>query len=215
MLIDPQNRATPFLRALDAAAEHFFEGVVSISGGACLNMTAVTLELARRFKVKAAPLSVSFEARNAAYEDFVARFGRAPTTTDNVEGAWAVIGGCAKPKVENGAWQGHLVAILDGRWIVDLSIGQAYRPERGIHMPSVLVGPVSNKFLRGEERASTSNDVGATLHYAAVLGDRSYLNLPGFQLHDRNRATADTIEGMMRRLLEHGSGESSVCFRSA
>jgi hypothetical protein len=66
------------------------------------------------------------------------------------DGAWSVgLGFGADP--EPGRWPGHLVAVVDRRWLVDPTLGQASRPDRGLTLPDILVLPLTERWVRGRE----------------------------------------------------------------
>jgi hypothetical protein len=114
--------------------------------------------------VPAEAIVVSPEAhrRNEAYR--AANDGRpAPkelveTWFDEPDGrCWAIsIGGNYRPE-DPAFWGGHLVVLAEDRWLIDLSLPQANRPERGIELTPVAIEVGRNGFAPNGTAAAIVN----------------------------------------------------------
>lgn len=109
------------LRRLGGEADH------------CILFTRIALDVCRQRGVRARALPVSVEiTADADPEDSVLLGFEGRIPDDAPEDFW----------------DGHLVAILDGRLLVDLSIDSISRPELGVK-PEPFVTEVSRGFLSG------------------------------------------------------------------
>ena len=171
----------------------------------CINATRVLLDVFRHFDMKARPLSVECAVHNKMLVDFIAAHNGVMPAEEVVDewyekGAWGVrIEGEVVTK--DRGWAGHLVGIVQDRWLVDSSSGQMSRPEKGIHLPPILVAPATRLFLKARERCILNGPEGAVILYGAKLDDKSYETASGFQRHDFNReVAAEIIARMSKRL---------------
>jgi hypothetical protein len=124
------------------------------SEGFCIWATRIAIEVARRHRVDAYALACGCRVTNAD-RSYQVDIGD-PTA------------------MRPGGWPGHLVAVLDRRWLVDLSLGQAARPALGID-----VGPIAaaiddpEPFLRGRsDLAGVVRD--SLVVYRSRPTDRTY-----------------------------------------
>jgi hypothetical protein len=107
----------------------------------CIASTKVAIKVLSHFRMNARPLSVGLEIRNTVFQQLVQETGGPPPNNDVAQewlkkGAWSV---CVAPdKVDIG----HVVAIVMNECLLDLSLDQASRPNKGIVMkPGVGVLP--------------------------------------------------------------------------
>src|SRR5262249_19675878 len=125
--------------------------------------------------------------------------GRLPTDTEEyrrwVEESgcwWLTLGGGGDP--EPGRWPGHVGVVVWEGVLIDLTLPQASRPQRGIVLTptAVQVGP---GFLGGSDhRIVTMN--GAELYYRARPEDRSFMRSPDWIDRQRHR---DVVRNILRR----------------
>jgi hypothetical protein len=101
--------------------------------GHCILFTRIAVDVCRERGVRARPLPVSVAITATADPETPILLG--------FEGL--------RPKgAPDDYWDGHLVAILDGRLLVDLSIDSIARPEIGVE-PEPLVAEVGPEFVAG------------------------------------------------------------------
>jgi hypothetical protein len=114
----------------------------------CIASTKMGYEVLRYFGVPAVPRAVRMAAFNRTAWQAV-EAGQVPDWegTD----AWSVaIAGQGAPQTRGG-WDGHLVLLVHGRLLLDLSLDQADRPKKGIHLaPTMLLIPDPAAFTAGE-----------------------------------------------------------------
>lgn len=101
----------------------------------CILFTRIAVDVARKRGVLARPLAVSVELRSSRQPDVPFLLGFKESLPQNAP---------------LDAWDGHLVAILDRRLMVDLSIDSATSPELGIK-PTAFAVEVSRDFITGGE----------------------------------------------------------------
>lgn len=104
------------------------------------------------------------------------------------EGAWQLVIGPMADRLEHAVdsrgdfkgWDGHLLVGVNGRWLIDPTIGQFDRPAKGIVMPETFVAEAP-QFVRGTRRRADFEVPGARLQFER-LDDRSYLEAPDWRL---------------------------------
>lgn len=166
--------------------------------GNCLNATRVTLDVMRHFNIKATALSVRFYAYNHAWMERVRIEGRLPSGDAEANewvlkyGAWA-LGVDTVDRGEEHAYPGHVVAIVQGH-IIDASVGQFSRPQRGIPFPEVIAVPTFPRFFKKKEATRMMDPAtGACAMWFSRDEDRQYERESGFQPHARNREIVEEL----------------------
>lgn len=146
----------------------------------CIYTTSFAVSVLRTMGYDAYPLPVQVAVLNRAMSE-----GRGIAG-----GGWGVgIGFGAEQK--EGGWDGHLVAIVNRRYLCDFSIDQASRPEHQMEI-SVLVGDVGEPFLRGREDASFVSEAGEPVHvHYHAIDDQSFRASPDWE---RGRTLSITVE---------------------
>jgi hypothetical protein len=95
----------------------------------------------------------------------------------------------------------HLVAVAEEAYLLDPSLDQASRPDRGFVLDP-LVAPVDGLFLLGAEPAAFVLAGGALANYQAVVGaadNRSYVHSPNWGARDapiRRRIVEQALEAL-------------------
>jgi hypothetical protein len=132
----------------------------------CIAMTRCAIEVLRAFGLEAQPANVEVVAAN---QTFMRLMGEGNIRMEDklpdwavAEGAWAV-GLGLRPKDEE---VGHVVAILDDQ-VIDLSLDQASRPQRGIVLEP-LVGTLPDNY-RCEPWVYKVDEAYVTYHLRADL----------------------------------------------
>lgn len=159
------------------------DGKYDVDKGACIAATRVAIEVLAHYGIAAKPLSVDLLVMNAA-SGVAAAEGR--DWQNNVSGGWTVAI-VRQQDVPPSKWGGHLVAVTADE-IIDLSLPQANRPDRGIEVtPSrlPLTGERRTGFLAGNEQMVYTDPGGITLVYRARPRDRTYTTSPNWGARDR------------------------------
>jgi hypothetical protein len=143
----------------------------------CIAATRVTLDVFRHFGVRGYPQVVQLDVFNPAFRLLTNKLGRMPTEEEARahDDIWLVTVGFPRDNELDslvgflaGRWHGHLVALLRlGRRhvLVDASLKQAERPEKGIALPDILTLTVPASFPQGEPYAIHDVERGCILGY--------------------------------------------------
>lgn len=164
----------------------------------CLNGTRVVIEGLGKFGIRAEPVSVYVVAMNKAYVDFAQELGDLPNYDQllaDPREPWA-IGVDTKNTARTEGWPGHLVAVVENRYIVDAAAGQYNRPQRKIHLPNVVMAACPQRFAKRGCLVLPLPEEGR-LEYKARKGDKSYEKIAGFQRHAENLGVAARILSQM------------------
>ncbi len=176
--IPPGKRHDPalVLDSLIRIGQPFIVKFIALNN--CVLITRIAIDVLGDFGIAASPLTVHVVGHNAAYDRLVRNLG-SPTDpeafrrlcNEHVASTFRVGGGG-----EDGPndWPHHLVAIVEGRQLLDLSIGQASSAERGIELSPILAR-CDEDFLAGRcELEHTTKMSGCYLKYEALLDETSY-----------------------------------------
>jgi hypothetical protein len=212
-----RGRAEPWVNAparLDVAREVLAAAPRRIAllfrPDACIAATRVAVSCLRAFGVPAEPVPVSVVIFNPPYLARVRAGGAVATREEivalfDVDGSWTV--GVGTPGEERpGRYAGHLVAGFPaaGRyWVMDLSLGQANRPQYGINLGPQLVGLPAD-FTAGRGR-SWGVINGSAVGYAPAPEATGYLASPDWVRRERTVSIiAEVREQVEYRLGERG-----------
>lgn len=92
-----------------------------------------------------------------------------------------------------GDWDGHLVALVDGRYVVDLNAGQMCRPGRSIQVPRAVVIE-DPAFCKGRSRMTgqflASGSEACQILYRRGFSDLGYRNGPDWRQRKSRVAAA-------------------------
>jgi hypothetical protein len=164
----------------------------------CIAATRIFSLVADYFRVNCRPLSVRVIAFNPTATAWAVANDQLPVEGPEWEalvraGAWSVgVGGGDK---NPGKWPGHLAAVVDERYLVDLSLYQAYRPQHGMVLTPTF-GAVTPKFLAGEAEGQVFV-AGCLCLYVACPEDHSFeraLDWSSVSRHDRT--VADVVRAL-------------------
>lgn len=111
-----------------------------------------------------------------------------------------------KPIQTRGAgWNGHLIAAVEGRWLIDSSIDQIQSPDHGLVVePCALVMPIPEGIaltrLSVEVRGATDNGQDLEIKYRSIE-NHSYRDAPAWEFcWGMKFAVAAVIEEMKRKV---------------
>lgn len=169
----------------------------------CINATRVGMDALRRFRVESFPLPVKVAAFSPkAAEKVVA--GK-PLTRE--EGEWMVLLGDGSSVPDDEGYDGHLVLMVARRFLVDLSIGQVSRPERGIEAGPFWMD-VGRDFVRqGAERAFRSKQ-GTLLSYKCAPERGAWKDTPGWHPKRNEPVLLEVVDALTRLVEERNAKET-------
>jgi len=191
--------ARPFLPRLCAVVREELHIGTLYRPDCCIAATAILNEVLDYFKLTARPLSVIATVFNPVMSERIAQEGM--PTLEEAERDWftkgcyslAVGAGDAQP----GKWPGHLVTVLGGRVLIDLTLDQANRPQHGIVLPMQILAPCDPDFLAGQAWVAGIVS-GCWVVYQARPGDRSFERSNDWKSRKRRAA----VVGAAIRLLK-------------
>jgi hypothetical protein len=179
----------------------------------CIAAARVLIDVFDRLHVRARPLAVAVDVFNPA---MVARSaasnGRLPETTEEYQqwieesGCWWLTLGLGDP--EPGRWLGHVAVVVWESVLLDLTLPQATRHERGIVLAPAAV-QVWPEVLDGSERRVVQMN-GCELHYQARPGDRSFMRARDWCDRRRHRGVVRSILHLSREDLAERSADSDT-----
>lgn len=142
----------------------------------CIASTRITVEVFSRLGFKAIPLACHVQIYNSKFREIFERESHWPTKEEMgkwiTEGAWGIGIGFGDKKEQG--YLGHLVAIVENRYLIDSSIDQADRPNKEIFFPGIMVTEVTRDFRRGKEKHTIINDRGTVMVYEPKIKDRKW-----------------------------------------
>lgn len=157
----------------------------------CILSTRLATFVLRDQGVRARPLACQLMAGNAAWAKRCAetldREDRWPTEDEWTPEMWAVgVGYGRDPRDGDGRrrYDGHLIAIVENRYGLDLTRDQTSRPQRGFTTTPGYF-PVTPEFLSGSPLAFWDGD--AFMRYDPMPDERSFLTAPDWQEPARQR----------------------------
>lgn len=171
----------------------------------CICCTKVLVELGEATGLDIRPLTVETTVFNPVFADFIEKKGLDPTEEDmhamgKAGGRFVVIGSRRDGDAEPGCWPGHLVAVMRAAGktpvVIDLTIDQANRPNKDIHITDPLVFGVPSGFLMGRAIATGFYPTKAgkiCFVYRAIPNDTTYEASPDWQ-RDYGARTINKIE---------------------
>lgn len=185
----------------------------------CIASTGLVIDVLKFFGFSAAALPVQVTIFNPPMAERWLREGipESPDVTlawEKEDGSWAL--GLGFGPKENGnasGYIGHLVALVEERIVIDLSLDQANRPARSIAL-SPMAFEVPEEFLSGEGQMEFTAG-GCALFYRLRKFDRSYLRSKDFTDNRcRHRAAVSVRrqiqEALRSQFLEKASQAAAI-----
>lgn len=177
-LTEPQIDA--LVEALDREGRAEIGRVLDVDSR--LLASRVVIEVLGAFGVQARPMPVWATVLTAAYTRLLAQEGRAPVGQAAVA-RWRAaralrieIGHPNDADTGDGAWPGHLVALIGERIAFDLALGQANVPTSGLSLTSAFVA-VPPEWIAGTQQVE--GELGdAVVRYTARPDVTSYTDHP-------------------------------------
>jgi hypothetical protein len=148
-----------------------------MSATSCIGAARITIEVMRTYRLRAVeiPVCFVFQVPARAY----ARISGFPA--EEREEMKAKLASWEHVAAEGGGWDGHLVVLVENRWLIDAAIDQADAPRFGVSVPAeVFVVDTDGQDWNPNENFEIQlglildNGDNATLYYRSI-SDRSYL----------------------------------------
>lgn len=210
-------RLTDSRRTAVALAHHLEELLKRSTGlDSCILGSAVLIDVLRACGIRAEPMSVLAELWNAAAVRLLSEGVHAGTPEGlaawDAAGAWSVGVGFPKelvspeerkPEAEGGRFNGHLVAVTPGGWLIDATLGQASRPHLNMEVGPVVVR-VTPAFRAGQD-AILGQRRDVLIRYSPAMENRAWRAAPDWTGQEKRRLVAtrvllDVTEGKVRGL---------------
>lgn len=169
----------------------------------CIASTRITVEVFSRLGFKATPLPCYVQIYNSKFREIFEREKHWPTKEEMkkwiTEGGWGISIGLGDHK--GGGYVGHLVAIVENKYLIDSSIDQAERPNKEIFLPTILVKEINRNFRRGKENHTIINDEGTVMVYEPRIKDRKWEVSPDWTENRRHTpAVIRILAGIQRQI---------------
>jgi len=167
----------------------------------CIVSTAIGIDVLTKFGILAEPLPVQVMIFNKPFIDRIGQTGVLPTGDElkswtKEDGSYS-IGIGVDGHSKHGKWDGHLVIVAEKRYLVDLSIDQANRPDYGMVFEPIVV-EVNDSFFHGKHshifRIASSIDANdCVFRYVAVPSNQGYHLSPDWTIYNRRKSIVDTL----------------------
>lgn len=193
--------------AVKAIAGHVRAAVrTRYDADSCIASTAVFLDVTAWLGLDASPAPVEVLAANPGGLREMAAATPRPVE-QWPEDAWTV-GIVAGQEPRAGGWPGHLVAVLHGQRerLVDVSADQMDRPQRGLRVPSPVLGRLPDGWGASTPCVTHLHEHGTMLRWTPTE-DTSWRDSPNWDprgLREQQESRAVTLEEAKRRLTLSG-----------
>lgn len=171
----------------------------------CIASTRTVIRVLHHFGYNAVPCPVQLMVFNQKFIEAVNKSGWPSMQGDDFirwcdeTGAWSVGVGT---KIPGETVVGHLVAVLEKkRFLIDASLDQANRPNRGIVLPGTVVGRFKHEFLYGKPEVSTIN--GCAVRYIKEPSHNLWVTSRDWMEDERTQRATDAIIKHVERRLEN------------
>jgi hypothetical protein len=161
----------------------------------------VAVEFLRRHGVPARPIATQVVVSNAALLRHI-EAGESPTRENQLrwesDGSWSLGIGNPDPdrRDHTRGFDGHLVAVVNEKLFIDLSIDQASRPDHDIVLGPVA-GPINAEWLKGHQ-SGTAMLNGSRVVWTAQPQERAFLSMRGWTNLQRLAPVLDQLDRLWR-----------------
>lgn len=178
----------------------YLRGTILDSGArldSCIFSTKVVCRTAHAMGLRARPLTVEVTLLNPVFAGWFAEHGTDNTMPDDVferlgnAGGRFLVVGDRSPTDDPTKWPGHLVAIVEGTEarqppvLIDLSIDQAHRPQKGIVVVDPITFPITYQpFMSQRCDVMRFREDGVLIRYTSYPTDDSFKIAPDWQRDD-------------------------------
>lgn len=151
----------------------------------CIASTAICVDVLTRLGILAEPLAVRLMIFNQPFVARIEQTGIFPKGDEIKEwtaedGSYSV--GIGFGPAQPGKWPGHLVAIAEKKYLIDISVDQANRPIYGMEFKPIFI-EVEEEFFSGTPRVFSYN--GCTFRYDAIPQNLGYQSSPDWTFAGR------------------------------
>jgi hypothetical protein len=158
----------------------------------CILTVRALLDVCSYFGVPARALAARVQVYNAAMAAVVRAHGLEPPrdVLDRAlaAGAWSVaVGYPPQPPAPPAPWYGHLVAVVGDDLLVDPSLDQASRPQKGIAVPVPVLFRADPGGLSGRRATPLVGPDGTLVLYDALPDERGHRRTPDWTDEVRRR----------------------------
>ena len=147
------------------------------SPDSCIASCRIGMDVLRMFGIRSHPIAVKAAVFNQKGHEFMDS-GHPDWVRQGRDGAHSVGIGYGGPDPRK--WDGHLVLLVRGRLLLDLSIDQAARPDKGIYLHAFRT-VLPTGFLEQGSGLVVQNPEGGTISYELNLGNRSWKFAPDWR----------------------------------
>lgn len=150
--------------------------------GSCILHTRLAVDVLRELGIRARPMAARVIVGNASWARLGRQLGRLPTSAEWGDETWCVgIGFGEDPRRDRPGYDGHVFAVVDERWALDLTLDQTSRPAHGMRLAPHF-WEASPEFLAGDEpMALRAPDESIAIYYAEPE-ERGYLTVPDWTM---------------------------------
>lgn len=161
----------------------------------CIVSTAICIDVLKKYGILAEPLVVKTMIFNQPFVARLERTGVFPNSEQEIaewtvaDGSYSVGIGFGPP--QSGKWAGHLVAIAEREYLIDISVDQACRPFYGMIFNPITVR-INEEFLAGKS-CIVFNYNGCVFRYDAFPNNLSFQLSPDWTLQNRRQNIVQSI----------------------
>lgn len=139
----------------------------------CIVAARIIIEVLKKLHFKdVKPFVIEANIFNEIY----VKKGRIPQNEEEAqewlkEGAWQIVLGDRSKKTE-GKWDGHLVVLINNKYMLDVAVYQACRPHKQINLDPIFT-TVPEDFINGEDKCQLMFN-NCLIVYVSYPEDQSY-----------------------------------------
>lgn len=165
----------------------------------CIAATRIVIDALKKLHFKEVrPLVVEANVFNEVY----VKKGRTPQSQEEAEawrdeGAWQVVLGDRSQTLE-GQWPGHLVVLINERYMLDIAVFQASRPQKQINLGPIFT-TVPDDFVKHEDKC------GLMLNNCMVIyvsrADKSYESAKDWWDVSKHKDAVSEVVGEVKAIM--------------
>jgi len=162
----------------------------------CIASTRVAIDVLNHFHISAKPIATALTVFNPTYARNIHNAGYIPTSPDEIK-EWFEQG--ARSVEINSQDLAHVVAIIKNAYLLDLSLDQANRPHKKIHV-SPHCSPIPKAFVCGETAEYSVG--GCIICYHALPENKNFIHSRDWLYSDRTRRAIHSIISQIQKRLD-------------
>lgn len=187
---------------------------LELASDSCILGTKIAITVLRSKGLRAVPMPVGVVVINRVFADRLAASRTLDGAGESADewgaaGAWMIhVGHREDIGPVTGGWDGHLVALVENRYLLDVSAGQFSRPTKNIAATPFWM-PVERPFLRGERGLVVRGKQGEIFRYTPEPENESFLTAPSWTGY-RIRVAGERVEA--RRTIPQPANDHALDF---